>query len=136
MKKMQAYNSNTKGYEGAYMPGEKKRSWIKLWVNESLRGTIRFQLTPEQRGVWYDILLFAAAVSDNGIIADRSGKPFPVKFLAAQLNISERLMTATLKSCVEEGRIVNRDGVLVIQNWAKYQSDYLRQKPYRKAKVL
>ncbi len=110
------------------------RKWVKLWVIESLEGSIRFQLSPEQRGVWYDLLIFAALGSPPGTICDRSGRAYPTSFIAGRLNISEELLATTLRLCQTEGRINDVDGVIEIVNWSRYQSEYDRQRPYREAK--
>jgi len=110
------------------------RRWIKLWVMESLEGSIRYQLEAAERCVWYDLLLFSATCDPPGKIADRDGRPYPRKFLAGRLNITEELFNQALKKSVDEGRITDDDGVLVITHWERYQSEYDRQKPYREAK--
>lgn len=114
------------------MPG--MRRWIKLWVMESLEGSIRYQLEAAERCVWYDLLLFSATCDPPGKIADRDGRPFPRKYLASRLNVSEELFTQALKKSLDEGRITEQAGVLLITHWEKYQSEYDRQRPYREAK--
>src|ERR1700687_1554021 len=36
-----------------------RRSWVKLWVNEWLDGTTRFEMTDAQRAFWIDLLAMA-----------------------------------------------------------------------------
>jgi len=111
-----------------------KRRWFKLYPAECINGSIRWQLTPSQRGVWYDLLAFSSLCSNTGDISDRDHKPYPHSFIANRLNIDTRLLEATITSCIDEGRITEDDQGIHITNWTMYQSEYDRQKPYRQAK--
>lgn len=109
------------------------RRWVKIWVNESLTGTIRFDFTPQERGVWYDLLLLAGNCRQEGLIAAGNGTPYPRNWIAGTLNIPIKLLNTTIKKCIDTDRISeNGDGLKII-NWDKYQSEYDRQKPYREA---
>ena len=110
-----------------------KRRWFKLHANECLNGSIRWQLTAEERGVWYDLLVFSAVCSNTGMISDRDGNPFPLSFIANRLNISQELLETTISKCRDEGRLTVTDGVIQISNWNKYQSEYDRVKDYQQA---
>ena len=116
------------------MRGQGKRTWIKLYPVPCIEGSIRWQLGPHERGVWYDLLLFSALCSEPGTIADGDGRPYPRSFIANRLNITVELLDETLAKCITEGRIKENAGGLVITNWAAYQSEYQRQKPYREKK--
>ncbi len=110
------------------------RKWIKLWVQECLTGTMRFDFLPEERGVWYDLLILAGNCRLDGIIAAGPNKPYPHNWIAGTLNIPPELLEETLKKCELSDRISeNCDGIHIL-NWKRYQSEYDRQKPYRKAK--
>ena len=111
------------------------KRWIKLWVHESLEGTIRFDFSPEERAVWYDLLLLAGRCRREGIIAPSEGAAFPHLWIAGTLNISQELLDRTLKKCIETERIKENSNGIEILNWAKYQSEYDRQKPYRQGKA-
>lgn len=108
-----------------------RRRWIKLYPVECIDGSIRYQLTSDQRGVWYDLLNFAAICSNDGVIADRSGRPYPHSFIANRLNISDELLESALEKCKDEDRLTEDDTGIHITNWSTYQSEYDRQKPYR-----
>ena len=111
------------------------RKWIKLWVAESLRGTIRFDFTPAERGVWYDLLALAGDCRQDGLIAPGSDEAYPLRWIAGTLNISPSLLQRTLEKCKTYTRIeVNGHGILIL-NWNRYQSEYERQKPFRAKKV-
>jgi len=112
-----------------------RRPWIKLYPIDCLDGSIRYQLEPDERGVWYDLLNFSAICAEPGTIADKDGRPYPRSFIANRLNIELELLEAALAKCIEEGRIKEiNGGVIRITNWGAYQSEYQRQKPYREKK--
>lgn len=113
-----------------------RRRWIKLYPLECIDGSIRYQLTPSERGVWYDLLNFSAVCSNDGTISDRDGRPYPLSFIASRLNITITLLKSTLDKSIEEGRLtMTLDGVISITNWTRYQSEYDRQKPYRQRSI-
>lgn len=110
--------------------------WIKMWTSEALRGSTRFELEPDERSVWYDLLLMAGDSRTPGIIQSSGEQPYPMEWIAGTLNISVELLLRTIKKCntTEVNKIINDNGVLIINNWGKYQSEYARQKPYREEK--
>lgn len=116
------------------MRGEYRRPWLKLWAVECLEGSIRWQLDAAERGTWYDLLALARITGQEGRIADRDLRPYPHEFIANRLNISLKLLEATLSKCEKEGRILEDEHGIVIANWKVYQSEYERQKPYRDKK--
>lgn len=107
------------------------RSWIKIWVAESLRGTMRFDFTPAERGVWYDLLALAGDGRQDGLIAPGKDQKYPLRWIAGTLNISPSLLHRTLEKCKTYSRIEVNDNGIRILNWNKYQSEYERQKPFR-----
>ena len=110
------------------------RLWIKVWVNECLDGTIRFDFTPEERCVWYDLLILAGRCRSEGMISAGKGTPYPKNWIAGTLNIPLELLEKVLVKCQETQRIcLNGDGIQII-NWKKYQSEYDRQLKSRLAK--
>lgn len=112
-----------------------RRTWIKLYPVDCLEGSIRYQLEADERGVWYDLLNLSAICFTPGTISDKDNRPYPHSFIANRLNISIELLERTLTKCEEEGRISENDTGIHITNWASYQSEYLRQKPYRQSKL-
>ncbi len=109
------------------------RDWVKLWVKEALLGTIREDLTPDERGTWYDFLLLAGNSRIPGVICANQTTALPVKRIAGILNITESLVNRCTRKFLESGRItVDKNGVIAIVNWSRYQyTDYDRQKPWR-----
>jgi replisome organiser protein len=113
-----------------------RRQWVKLWTVEWLSGTMRFQMTAEQRGLWADFLALAGASRVAGVICagETKGVPdaYPLDYLASYLRCSEESLRAAIELFQSQERISVKDGVIYITNWPKYQSEYQRQKPYRK----
>ncbi len=119
-----------------------KRSWVKLWVNEWLDGTTRYQLTDSQRVFWIDLLAMAGRSRFPGIVC--SGKDGN-QLVGYPLNRFQSLMAepldieATLALFERTGKIklqLTSDGppklfAIHLLNWNKYQSEYQRVKKYR-----
>lgn len=115
-----------------------RRAWIKLWVHEWLDGTTRFELDEKERGVWVDLMALAGDSKFPGIIA--SGqlngvlRGYPLSYLSGKLVISMETLKSTLQKCEQYGKIKveknSEEYVIRITNFAKYQSEYLRQKEY------
>lgn len=114
------------------MRGRTKLTWVKIHVTGWLHGSIRWQLEADERGVWADLIAMAGQCLAGGKICDNDGRPFPRDFIANQLNIPQTLLDRTLAKCMHEGRIEERDDVIVLTNWTAYQSEYERQKQYRR----
>lgn len=112
--------------------GSNRRSWVKLWVTGWLHGSIRWQLNPDERATWADLICLAGECNHNGLICDNDGRSYPISYIANQLNIDLALLGSTVAKCKAEGRIEERDDeVIAIANWNAYQSEYSRQKKYR-----
>ncbi len=109
----------------------RRRQWIKLYCYERLHGSVSFQLDPDERAVWDELLCLAGLCGMEGIIGDHDLRPWPHSYIAHELHIPLELLETTLKKCIDEGRISENGQGLHITNWAKYQSEYDRQKPYR-----
>ena len=114
-----------------------KRSWIKLWVSECLDGSIREELEPDERGVWYDLILYSARCRIPGVISTNGTQPISRRRLAGILNITEELLNSTIDKCTKSERLkIDDSGLIYIVNWHKYQSESDRVRAYQKPKVL
>ena len=111
-----------------------KKTWIKIYPVECLEGSIRYQLEADERGVWYDLLNFAALCVQPGVISDNDSRPYPHSFIANRLNVPLDLLERTIDKCKDEGRLSENDNGIHMTNWKFYQSEYQRQKPYRDKK--
>lgn len=119
-----------------------RRQWVKLWVNEWLDGTTRFELTAPQRLLWIDLLALAGRSRFPGFVyagTGRDGKKlgYPIAYLAGVLQMDELALNNALRLLKEHEHITLDETapesyIIGIINWEKYQSEYLRQKTYRK----
>jgi hypothetical protein len=127
-------------------PGDGGRKWIKLWVNEWLDGTTRWQTTSVQRAFWTDLLAHAGRGRIGGVVC--SGQDgdtligYPIKWFEAlspePIDVLETfaLFERTGKIRVEVSDDELKLYVVHILNWGKYQSEYARTKKYRKHKTF
>lgn len=137
---LQTFLSYDTSYNMAYK--STRRQWVKLWVNEWLDGTSRFELTPQQRLLWVDLLALAGRSRFPGeIYAGMSGDNkkvgYPIEYLAGVLQMDKVTTNNALKLLQAHCHITLEESapdvyVIGIINWEKYQSEYLRQKTYRK----
>jgi len=114
--------------------GKSKRTWIKIYCYPTLHGSVSYQLSQAEQGVWIKLLCLAGLCGYEGLICDNDRRPYPHSFIAHELHISEALLETTLDKCKEEGRISEDEHGIIITNWKAYQSEYERQKPYRDKK--
>lgn len=124
-----------------------KRSWVKLWTNEWLDGTTRYQMSDAQRAFWIDLLAMAGRSRFPGVIC--SGQDGD-RFVGYPLNRFQSLMAdpidieATFALFERTGKIkvtasdtTPKLYVLQLLSWDRYQSEYHRTKKYRqKAKKI
>ena len=108
-----------------------RRKWVKIWVDESLTGTVRFDLTPAERSIWYDLIILAGACRVPGQISSNETTPFPHDYIANLLQVPLDLLQTTFKKLAATERISENENGIHITNWLKYQSEYDRQKKYR-----
>jgi len=113
-----------------------RRTWIKIYSEKWLRGSIRGE-NLEVRAVFIDLLALAgdSAYGDDGIIRLAPNCGFTDEQICKILNINDDVWIRAKKRLCETGRItVNAYNEIKIVNWKKYQSEYARQKEYRKKK--
>lgn len=119
-----------------------RRHWVKLWVGEWLDGTTRFELTPEQRLLWIDLLALAGRSRFPGMIYPGVGEGekkigYPLSYLAGVLSFQPDGLRNALDILSRHGHITITESatdclIIGIVNWDKYQSEYQRQKGSRK----
>jgi len=114
-----------------------RKKWIKIYVDQSLRGTMMDELTPAQRWVWFGLLLMAGDSTIEGVVFSRKDvSRNPIGFsdaaIAENLGVTIReYRTAKAKMIQYEKIEIGPKGAIKIVNWKKYQSEYQRQKQYR-----
>ena len=112
------------------------RNWIKVHCNQWISGSLR-QEQPDVRGVWIDLLTLAGSgqYGDIGEIKLPNGIGFTDAQIAEIIHISRPLWRKSKQRFLHSQRIkIAPRGAISIVNWSKYQSDYQRQKPYRRSK--
>ncbi len=93
------------------------------WID----GSIRWDLMPDERSVWADLLAMAGLTREprRGYIEVSEGIGYPGQALLVRLNITKDLFDRTIVKCVAEGRLqIFPDGknntIYLITNWNKY----------------
>ena len=107
------------------------RRWVKVYCYETLHGSISYQLSEAEQAVWLKLLCFAGLCGNEGVIADHDLRPFPHEFICHEIHTNKEVFEETLRKCKDEGRISEDGHSITIVNWAKYQSEYDRQKVFR-----
>jgi len=108
--------------------------WFKHFVDESIMGTLKTECTPEERGVWWDLLELAALSRTPGIVQANKQQAHTEERLSQLMNVPLDLLQRCLQLFADQGRVVTKTDGIHIVNWKKYQSEYQRQAPYRKKK--
>lgn len=113
-----------------------RRNWIKLYVDQCLRGSMMSELNAAQCWQWVGFLLLGGDSIVPGIIFRRKDDNgglvgYSDITLAETLNIDIDTYRDGIRRMIEKEKIsVDEKGVITILNWHKYQSEYQRQKPY------
>ena len=111
-----------------------KRPWIKLYTN-ILNSSLNYELTLAEQAIFIKLICLAAEYSDDGSIVDGENQAIPHTFLAHRINADLDVFEVALKKCINTNRISENSTGLHIVKWKVYQSEYLRQKPSRDAKI-
>ena len=113
------------------------RNWIKVYCDKWLSGTIREE-EPDVRSVWIDLLTLAGGglYGDIGEVKLSNGIGLTDTQISEIFHISNTLWRKSKQRFLISKRIeISKKGAIKIVNWKKYQSEYARQKPYRKPKT-
>jgi hypothetical protein len=104
---------------------------FRIWAESWLRGSVRHDLTAEQRCVFIGLMALASAVgSRDGMLHIVAGMPLTRKFIAHSLNVPLQLVNSTIEACQKNKNYDNDrhrievwpDGTIELTNFAKYQS--------------
>jgi len=110
-----------------------RRTWIKIYCDKWLRGTLREE-NPTIRGIWIDVLALAgdSAYGDNGMIKLGEDIGLTDEQIHKILGITLLQWQSTKQRLIKTERIkVLNNNIIQVVNWKKYQSEYERQKSYR-----
>lgn len=109
-----------------------RRNWIKLYVDQVLRGSMFTELLPDERFVWFGFLCLTGDSPIDGKICVSEGVGYTNDQLAALLKVDAELIRRAKSKFVKYDKIIIEAGsVVTICNWKKYQSEYERQRIYR-----
>lgn len=105
-------------------------TWFKVHSRGWLTGTIRDNMTIEERSVWTDLLAMASESRVRGVICRAEGVPYTREYMASFLGVPVDLLNSTITKCMadknaqdEQHRIeIDATGCIHIANWGKYQS--------------
>ncbi len=114
-----------------------RRNWIKIYVDQCLRGTMISELSASERWAWIGLLLMAGDSNEDGKVflrKDTSGKlvGFSEATISELLGLEISEFRSGKKKMIKFNKImIDKNNVIKIVNWKKYQSEYQRQRPYR-----
>lgn len=109
------------------------RSYIRIWCDRWLTGSLKDEPIAV-RGVWIGLLTLAGdgEYGDTGEIKLSNEIGLTDAQIARCLSISVALWRRCKARFCTTNRIeVGKNGSILVSNWAKYQSEYNRQKGYR-----
>jgi len=103
-------------------------TWFKLHSEKWITGSTRWELSLEERSIWLDFLALASLNDPPGRF-----NYFSLKQLSDQIRAPRKKIENAMKKFVDFKKISidSTKNLVIIENWQKYQSEYLRQKAYR-----
>ena len=105
--------------------------WFKVDAAGWIRGSIRLDLTPEQRGVWIDLIALASECRmRDGTLRFAENKPMSRDYISSVLGIPRTLLDSTINVCSSDknkdddnNRITLwDDGTIELTNFKRYQA--------------
>lgn len=102
------------------------RTWHKVDSLGWLDGSIRTDLTIEERSIWADFLAFCSVSRVEGIICRGENRPYDLHTIASRLNIDEGLLTSAIAKFKQEGMISIDGAGIRITKWGKYNPPVVR----------
>lgn len=109
-----------------------RRNWIKLYVDQVLRGSMFEELDPDERFVWFGFLCLAGDSAHDGIIGITVTFGYSDDQISDILKVPVELIKRSKRKFVKHDKIsIGDNNLITITKWKKYQSEYGRQRPYR-----
>jgi len=109
-----------------------RRNWIKLYVDQCLRGSMMTELDEPERYVWFGFLLLAGDCAHEGRICATENSGYTDIQLADLLKTNPELIKKAKRKFLKYSKIeIEANGIILITKWHLYQSEYFRQKSYR-----
>jgi hypothetical protein len=115
-------------------PQKQNKPWFKFWSRDWLEGSIRFECTAAERGIFTDLLAMANESRNRGIIQMNETMPYPHSWIASILNIPIDTFEAALEKLKAQERIEETSFGLKITNFAFYQREFT--KPGRPPRMM
>ena len=113
-----------------------RRTWVKVYVDQWLRGTMRDELEPDERSVWADFLALAGDSPFEGQISFTERVGYTDEQLADCLKVKITVIQSAKEKMIKYDKIkINSNNIIYIVNWNRYQSEYERLKKYRGTKI-
>ena len=102
-------------------------TWFKMFVNFDDPERWTSKADNEELGAWVRLLRLASISPVKGKIEIADGIPYTPEQLKKVIKSEKDY----LKKWETQGAIKQENGVIIIEKWGSYQSEYERQKPYR-----
>jgi hypothetical protein len=104
-----------------------RRRWIKFWTQETLHGTTFNELEPDERAVWFELMLVAGDSPIPGTICIAKDVAYSYDQLSCLLKVDLALLERALVKMETSGKISrNGTGVIIVTNFTKYQPKFDR----------
>jgi len=104
---------------------------VKLYVSMVFGSTSK-ELEPAERWIWVGFLALAGDSQWDGIIKATVTLGYSDEQLSDLLDVDIPLLRSAKRKMIKADKItVDDKGIIAINNWEKYQSEYDRQKKYR-----
>ncbi len=104
-----------------------RMTWFKMFVNFDDPERWTSKADNEELGAWVRLLRLASISPVKGKIEIADGIPYTPEQLKKVIKSEKDY----LKKWETQGAIKQENGVIIIEKWGSYQSEYERQKPYR-----
>jgi len=113
-----------------------RRNWIKLYVNQCLRGSMMEELANEERWAWIGLLLLAGDCPVEGEIGITNEIGYTDEQIAKMIDVPTEIFCRAKMKMIGVNKIsLGDNNIIRIVNWKKYQSEYGRQRIYRKSYI-
>lgn len=98
--------------------------WIKLWIDESLNGTIVNELSATEKGIWFMLLLLGGKSLTLGTVEKTKTQPIPeAEMVDHYMKCDHDTYKKTLKKLSQLNMIqIQEDKRIRIVNWNCYQT--------------
>ena len=108
-----------------------RRRWIKLWVQETLYGTLSKELTALEQSVWFKPFALGGDSPAAGKICVAKDIPYTDDQLSKLFNVDIETLIGAEEELLATERIHYSNDVICITNWEKYQGEYERLRKWR-----